>query len=153
MIVGHYEKTKTGWVPHNAITERADEAYKIGDVCRMEIKKPRSIKQHNKFFAFLSVVYNNQELYPSMPALLTDIKLKVGHFDKHVSYKLDKETGVYVDKIVYIPKSVSFSAMDQVKFMQFMDRAYDVVLDEIIPDMNRPALERAVEDFEARGSH
>ena len=149
---GNYVKTIGGWKPSDRMSQELDTKYKLGTITTHEIRKPRSIKQHNRMMAFIQVVFDNQDRYPTFDALLTDIKLKVGHYEKHINWKLDKSSGEYIDSIVLIPKSISFGAMDGVKFQEFQDRAYDVVLDDIIPGIGREELERAVEDFEARGT-
>ena len=151
-MIGSYIKTIGGWKPDDRYTQDEDARYKLGTVAQLEIKQPRSKKQHARMMAFLQVVFDNQDRYPSLDALLTDVKLKVGHYNKHINWKLDKDSGEYVDSVVMIPKSISFGSMDQAAFQQFQDWAYDVVIDDIIPGIGREELERAVEEFDNRGT-
>jgi len=147
---GSYVKTIGGWQPNDRMTEESDK-YKIGDVCMHEIRKPRSIKQHNRMMAFLQVVLNNQDRYPSIDALLTELKLKCGHYEQHINWKRNDD-GEYIDSVVFIPKSISFGAMEQDAFVAFETKAYDAVTNDIIPGLNREDLEQAVIEFESRGN-
>ena len=98
--------------------------WKFGDVLCVEVKKPRNGKFHKKFFALLHVVFGNQDKYSNMEDLLTEIKLKTGHYTEHITTK-----GI----VVYIPKSISFAKMDELQFQMFYSKVIDVVLRDFLP--------------------
>ena len=52
-------------------------------------------------------------------------------------------------KEIHIPKSISFSAMDQSAFDAFWDRVVTVVCEQIIPRLSRDDLERELLDLVA----
>lgn len=106
-----------------------------GEILRAEIKRPRNVDHHRKFFAMLQIVYQNQEHYQSTDDLLDVLKLRVGHCrtiqTKHGEVK--------------IPESISFAAMDQTAFNEFYDKAVDWVCKEVIPGLKASALNSEVE--------
>ena len=59
-----------------------------------------------------------------MEDLLTEIKLKTGHYTEHITTK-----GI----VVYIPKSISFAKMDELQFQMFYSKVIDVVLRDFLP--------------------
>ncbi|MFZ0270961.1 MAG: DUF1367 family protein [Acidobacteriaceae bacterium] len=96
------------------------------------IRRPRNPKHHRKLWALLSVVFENQTGFATKDDLLGAIKIATGLFD----------TGMTIDRIPYvIPKSISFTAMDQARFEQWYEKAIDVILTKILPLMNRNDLE------------
>tara|TARA_R100000329_G_scaffold128789_2_gene107637 strand:+ start:599 stop:1099 length:501 start_codon:yes stop_codon:yes gene_type:complete len=56
---------------------------KLGDLVTCEIKKVRSPEQHRMFFALLKTIFENQERYASMEALLDAVKIYAGHYEEH----------------------------------------------------------------------
>lgn len=100
-----------------------------------EIRQPRNLQHHRKFFALLNLVYENQERYPSVEQLLSAMKVALGHCDM-----LTLKDG----KQVYIPKSIAFHKMDQLEFDKFWDRVVKLVCEKILPGMQREDLEREI---------
>lgn len=93
--------------------------FKYGEVYQCEIKKPRNLKFHRKFFALLQYVFDNQDKYSNLSDLRVEILLQCGAYDEHIT----------VDgKMVYVPKSLSFESMDDVEFEQLYGAAVDVVI-------------------------
>lgn len=146
---GTLTKTINGWKGGDPRTEEALKSFPLGAVVNVTMRQPRNAAHHRKAMALLQLVYDNQETYPSFDALLDDVKLKCGHYKKHVNYKLDKETGEFVESVMFFPRSISFGSMDQSAFATFYDKMYDVVLNELLPGLNRSELEQAVLDFES----
>lgn len=96
---------------------------KANDAVEVEIKKPRNIKFHRKFFALIEMVYQNQERYNNKEELRYDLIVASGHYTKRVN--LDGEE-------IEIPDSISFSKMDEIEF----NRLYSNVIDVIIKYFN-----------------
>ena len=96
---------------------------------------PRNIKLHNKFFAMLGIILQNQEHYKSMDDLLDVCKLSIGHV-RVIS------TGRGCERV---PKSISFASMDDIEFDAFYNRAVDWMLAEVIPGLQRQHLDAEVE--------
>jgi hypothetical protein len=64
-------------------------------------------------------VFDNQDKYDTKKHLITEIKLRAGHYEDHLTLR-----GV----IIYVPKSLSFDECDQVEFDEFYDKAVNVCL-------------------------
>ena len=86
-----------------------------------DIKQPRNIKFHRKFFALINLVYQNQPEEATIQ--------NIDHLRKY----LTKRAGFY-DTIetptgtIYEAKSISFAKMSQDDF----DNLYDAILDTIV---------------------
>ena len=107
-----------------------------GEIVSAEIKRPRNIKFHRRFFAMLNLVLANQSHYQSLDDLLDVCKLRIGHV-KVIQTKHGE---------VRIPKSISFAALDDAAFSAFYDRAVDWVIAEVIPGLRRADLDEEVEN-------
>lgn len=109
-----------------------------GNVVRAEITRPRNLAHHRKYWALISLIYQNQTRYQSPEELNDAIKVHVGHASVMV---LRDGTEVRV------PKSIAFHAMNQDEFDSFYSRVIDCVVSEIIPGLNRGDLERELMEF------
>lgn len=112
----------------------------VGDIVRGEIKRPRNLGHHRKFWALISMIYENQSRYASPEVLLDAIKVHIGHCEV-IRLSDGRE--------VHTPKSISFAAMDQIAFGLFWDRVVACVCREIIPGLDRADLERELLDLVA----
>lgn len=102
---------------------------KPGDVIEVDVVRPRSQQFHKLFFALLKIVSDNIDNC-SVDNLLDVIKLGTGH-TKIVELP---DGGFYT-----IPKSISFSAMDEAEFSMFFTKAVDFIIKELVP-VDREAL-------------
>lgn len=85
----------------------------------IEIKQPRNLGNHRRFFALLNLVLSNQSTYSNINHLRHVMTLKAGYFDT-----------VITDKgAVYIPHSISFASMDELKFKEYFSKFIDVACD------------------------
>jgi len=117
------------------ISAEAIAGIKLHETVTASIRRPRNGKHHRKLFALLKLVFDNQNTFATTEQLLDALKLATGLFD----------VGKTVDGIPFAsPKSISFAAMDQNAFEQWYDKAIEVVLTKIIPNMNREDLEMQV---------
>lgn len=96
---------------------------KVGEFLKCEIKKPRNVKFHKKFFALINMIFDNQEVYKNVDRLRKDLTIEAGFYDEWVDFQ-----GV----IQREAKSISFSKMKQDEF----DNLYNRVLDEIVKHFN-----------------
>lgn len=90
---------------------RPDTEYQI------EIRKPRNIRFHRKFFSLLSLVMDNQDVFDNTEELRAYLMMKSGYY-KRVPTK---------DGMMYLPQSISFAKMDDIEFGEFYSRVLDVV--------------------------
>lgn len=106
----------------------------IGTVVSVEVKRPRNVHFHRKFFAMLNLILQNQEHYQSTDDLLDVCKLRIGHVRV-----IQTKNGE-----VRLPKSISFAAMDEAAFSEFYDRAVNWMIAEVIPGLARADLDHEV---------
>lgn len=98
--------------------------------------EPRQRNFHNKFFALLNLVFENQTKYPSKDVLLDHLKLEIGHC----------YTVKWREEFMQIPKSISYDACSPEEFKDFYDRAVHWVCSVVIPEMDEKGLEEAVRE-------
>lgn len=118
--------------------ERALRSFRNGDLVQLEIKRPRNLKHMRKFFALMQLVYENQERYATVEALVNAIKISIGHYDVLALPNGDR---------AQIPKSIAFHAMDQVAFEKFYDQVIKLVVVHFLPHVTEEFLERKIQDL------
>lgn len=91
---------------------------KAGATVECEIKQPRNIKFHRKFFALINLVFQNQEQYNSIEHLRKDLIIASGHYEERYNFE-----GVQI----FEPKSISFSNMDETEFNQLYNDVVDTI--------------------------
>lgn len=129
-------RTLAGLAPANDRAVETLKRIKVGAVVTIKRpKQPRNVRFHNKLFAMLQIILENQEHYKSIDDLLAVCKLRVGHV--HVI-----QTARGIERL---PKSISFAAMDADEFADFYSRAVDWVTSEVIPGLSRADLNAEVE--------
>lgn len=106
-----------------------------GEIVSVDVKRPRNLMFHRKFFAMLKIILENQPYYRSMDDLLDVCKLAIGHY-RTIETKFGQ---------VKIPSSISFAAMDDAAFQEFYNRAVVWVCEEVVPGLKRGDLDGAVE--------
>lgn len=107
---------------------------KLDEPVTIEVKRERNLAHHNKYFALLGKVYENQDWYQSVEDISTAFKFAIGH-----TRKIKTRDGIHE-----IPLSISFAAMDQAAFDAFYSKAVDFLVAKVIPGLNRAELEREV---------
>lgn len=141
---------KATFVKHLGALRPADEAAEDemqrlgqGEMCEVEIRKPRNIGFHRKFFALLSLVWKQLPVddYPTVEDLLTQVKIVTGHYDKRfIQYEGKQYT-------ILTPKSISFAAMDQAEFEDFYNRVADYIARDVLPGIEAEDLKQEVESL------
>jgi len=89
---------------------------KIGKVYMAEVKQDRHIKHHRKFFALLSLLFDNQEMTDDFEIFRSAILIESGLSESVIN----KKTGV----VTVVPKSISFSNMDQLEFEEVYQKVH-----------------------------
>jgi len=93
----------------------------LGEDYECDIRNPRNVGFHRKFFALLNVGHENTKLDMPFDAYREYMLIKAGYF---IAYQTPR--GVF-----YTPKSISFSSMSQDQF----EEVYSRILDKIIEDV------------------
>lgn len=92
---------------------------KVNEEYQCEIKRPRNIKFHRKFFALINMLFDNQEIYNNADDLRGDLIIEAGFYRVVTDFK-----GVEKKK----PKSIKFSSMDEDEFSDLYNRVLDVIV-------------------------
>lgn len=108
----------------------------------VSITVPRNIRFHRKFFALLRITLDNMpdsirqvNHIHSTESLLAAIKIAIGHFD----------TINIHEREVFLPRSISFSKMDNAEFSKFYNRAVDEILSTYLVGTDRNDLLMEIE--------
>ncbi len=115
------------------------EKLRVHSAYKCDLKKARNPDHHRKGFAIINLIFDSQERYLTMEAMLTELKLLTGWYTEHVRFN---------GELVYIPKSISFADMDQLEFETFYDRVLDLAINKF--RLGKPAIEFLGEDYDAR---
>jgi Protein of unknown function (DUF1367) len=122
-------------LPCDNLSAQALHEMTDGEQVKAVLTRPRNLKFHRLFFGLLQVVFESQNVFPTLEGMLDSIKVALGHFDEIKGF----------DGTVYIkPRSVSFASMDAKSFREFYDRALDLILTRILPLTEKKDLERRV---------
>lgn len=87
---------------------------KPGDSLECDTQKARNPGHHKKFFALFNAAFEGQSRYASKHALMIELKVRAGWYDEHITSD---------GKMVFVPKSLSWSRMGQEEFEKFYNEA------------------------------
>jgi hypothetical protein len=94
---------------------------KLGQDYEVDIKNPRNVGFHRKFFALLNIGHENTKLQMPFETYRKYMIVKAGYF---TAYQTPK--GIYYD-----PESISFTNMNQNQFEEVYSRVLDKIIDDI----------------------
>ena len=117
------------------------EKYKNDDIVRVQISKPRNPKHHAKYWAMLKIVHEGtavQDLYPTTDHLHQAIKGALGYYS---------EVRLPDGKVFQVVDSIAFESMDQHAFEEFYKKAVDLIVQQVVPNLNREDLAREMESM------
>lgn len=132
----YLRKTLTGFAPADEETRQLGHKYKLGEVYRAEVAKPRSYQHHKLCMALLNLTYQNQERYSNFESFRKAVAMAAGHCEE--LHTLDGE-------VLKLPGSLSYDALDEVEFTQVMAAMMTVCAG--ILGMNAPELEAEVSRY------
>jgi hypothetical protein len=116
------------------------EAQKVkdGEYVRFSTKRARNPQHHKKFFALLQLIVENNEKIKNVDQALTEMKLRCGWYDIHVTLK-----GVPM----YIPRSISFDNMGQDKFNELYNQAVTETCNYFLKGVTSEQIDREILNF------
>ncbi|MCF4166372.1 DUF1367 family protein [Zavarzinia compransoris] len=136
MAKGYFAKHLGALRPADEDAEAIMRAIAMGECVEITVQRKRNPRHHRKLFALLGIVVENTDgRWPNSTALLEDLKMAIGLFEKRVSIK---------GPVYYVPKSISFASMDQAEFSKVYSQMVDVIVARILPGVDRADLEREV---------
>lgn len=131
------QRTPSGFAAADEATTELMRKLPIGPVYAADVRRPRDGVAHRRYWKLLSVVRENSDQFESVELLHDYVKLRTGHCTPIAN----KQTG----EIFLVPRSISFSEMDQTQFDDFWQRVVKLVCTEIIPGLDESALVYEVE--------
>lgn len=109
---------------------------KVGATVSCDIKQPRNVLFHKKFFALINMVYENQEFYDNIDFLRKELTKKAGYYDTYTNHK---------GTLCFEAKSISFASMSQEDFDDLYQRFLDAVED--VFKFDSELIKQNIEDF------
>lgn len=106
---------------------------KLGEVYRVEIRRPRCLREHKRYWALCSFVWENTQQFGSPDEVHEYLKLRGGHCRLIAS----QTTG----EVYKVSRSISFAKMTPDEWDAFWKRAKDVVREDFVPSMSDSELE------------
>lgn len=110
-------------VPADIMAEEFLSTIKIGREVLITIRRARNPRHHRLLFAALRKVVENTDKWASEETLLDELKLATGLAEIRVNLLTGRPYAV--------PASISFAAMDQLKFSQWFERATPILAQSI----------------------
>lgn len=110
---------------------------KLGDVVKCEVIRPRSVKYHRRFFGMLNTVWQACGDWQTVDDLLVELKFRAGLVDRQ--RVIDKATGEVLAEIIK-PRSISFAAMSDDEFREFVDRCIKIICETMVPGLDDAVL-------------
>lgn len=103
----YLRKTLTGFCPADEPSLELARKFKLNEVYRSDITKPRSYRHHKLIMALLNLTYANQDMYDDFEMFRKAVAVAAGHVDELVT--VDGE-------VIKLPKSLSYDALDELEF-------------------------------------
>lgn len=125
-----------GLEPDNDLSRQAMSKLKLGGAVRVEIKRPRNLAWHRRYWALISLIADNTERYvpEDIHALL---KLRCGCRRLIVDSQGPQ----------WVPDSISFNRMSHEEWVTFWNRVVDYVCAELLPGVSKDTLARELADL------
>lgn len=123
--------------PSDAAGEDALRKLGNGQLVEVEIKRPRNIKFHRMYWALVTLVWDNIDLYryPTAEDLHAAIKIAAG-----LRTRIELPDGT----IGFIPGSIAFHKMDETEFSAFFDRVCELIAKHFLPGVTNEELRQEV---------
>lgn len=138
----HLKRTLTGFVAADEPSLSLLRRYKVGEVYRADVVKPRNYQHHKLCMALLNLTFEHlpekyARSYPTFNLFRYAVALECGHAESFVSLQ---------GEILTLPKSISYDAIpDDVEFGRVM-AAMMTVCAQIL-GMSAPELEPEVAKY------
>lgn len=126
--------------PADEEAEALTKKFAQGEILKADVRRFRNYRFHCKFFALLTfafdlwcergtgkgIEYKGQHVLPNFEQFREDIVILCGFYEMHV--RLDGAVRVKA-------KSIAFANMEQDDFDKLYDKAIDVILHKVIPQV------------------
>jgi Protein of unknown function (DUF1367) len=137
----YLRRTLSGFAPADEAATEALRRIKQGATVLAEIRQPRNVRFHRMFFGLLQTTWQACGDWPSVEALLRELKFRTGHVDRQ--RVVDRKSGEVLAEIV-VPRSISFAAMSEPEFHEFYERCIRVICGDMVPGLEDAVLREEV---------
>lgn len=103
----YLRKTLSGFVPADAPSLEVARKFKLNEVYRSDVVKPRSYRHHKLIMALLNLTYANQEMYTDFERFRKSVAVEAGHVEELVMPD---------GEIIRLPMSINYDTLDEVEF-------------------------------------
>lgn len=136
--------TLRGLVPMGDDDYEAKKKLKLGQTYSVEVKVVRNVDFHRKYFALIAYAWeflNEQEIanFKTKENFRKYLEIAAGHCDVLYHPRLQE--------FVEVPRSISFSSMDNASFSDLYQRVKDVIFSIIGNRVTQDEFERLLIDF------
>lgn len=146
MADAYFVKSLAGLSPADDEARQLVSGIPLGDTVRATIRRPRNLKRHKWLWALASLVAENSDRTPE--EVVTLLKLATGHRDEmHLKPGPCPHCGCDVERVAYIPKSISFAKMDETEFTKFCNRCVQVVITRLLPGVTEAEVREQIEEM------
>lgn len=105
----YLRRTASGFEPADQPSREAWQKFKVGEVYRANVVKPRSYQSHKLCMALLQLTFLNQERYDNFEHFRKAVAIEAGHC----------ETLLTLDgQVLQLPNSLSYDALDGADFQR-----------------------------------
>lgn len=107
-------------------------------IVKIQLSIPRNVRHHRMFFALINLTFEAQRepcTFPTREALLDALKIAIGHV---------REVRGIRGETYIVPDSISFGRLDNMAFREFFDSAVKVILEKILPGVEKKELEAQI---------
>ena len=128
-------------MPSDDASQAILDGYRPGDIVRIQVSKPRHPGHHRKYWAMLKLVHEGtavQDLYLTTDHLHQALKGALGYYS---------EVKLPDGKVFQVVDSIAFESMDQNAFEAFYNKAVDLIVTQVVPNLDREDLVREVESM------
>lgn len=127
-------------------TDKDREAFgkiQYGETFACKSTDQRNLQHHRKFFALIRLAFDNMPekfdgYFADENQLRYELIKRAGYFEEYTDFKGNKQ---------YRAKSIAFDKMGQEEFTNLYNRVIDVVIQWLLPDLDRDLLEHEIMNF------
>lgn len=129
-------RTLKGFEPANQAALNAMNKVQFNDVVKVEVKRPRSLPWHRRYWALVSLVADNSSYTAEEVHIL--LKLRAG-----CKKAVQERNGT----VHWYPDSVAFDRMDRDQWSAYWERVVAYVASELLPGVKREDLEQEIAEI------
>jgi hypothetical protein len=133
----YLKKTLSGFAPADEPSLELHKRFKLGEIYRADVVKPRSYRHHKMIMALLNLTYANQDMYDDFEMFRKAVAVAAGHVE---------ELATVDGEIIKLPKSINYDTLDEIEFTKVAG-AMMTVCCRLLKDVGADELEAEVSRY------